>query len=78
MSNYTVRNPATGEVLETYPTATDAEVAEAVGAAANAYVEWGRTSTVTDRADSWRGSRSCTASEPVSSPRRFTWRWARH
>ena len=51
MSSYTVRNPATGEVLETYPTATDAEVAAAVGAAATAYEDWGRTSTVTGRAE---------------------------
>ncbi len=51
MSKYAVRNPATGAVLETYPTATDAEVAAAVGAAATAYVEWGRRSTVTARAE---------------------------
>ncbi len=51
MSKYAVRNPATGEVLETYPTATDAEVAAAVEVAARAHVDWGRSSTVTARAE---------------------------
>ena len=46
---YAVRNPATGEVLETYPTATDAEVDAAVAAATAAYYSWGRTSTVEER-----------------------------
>ena len=46
---YAVRNPATGEVLETYPTATDAEVDAAVAAASETYYSWGRTSTVEDR-----------------------------
>jgi succinate-semialdehyde dehydrogenase/glutarate-semialdehyde dehydrogenase len=47
--DYAVRNPATGEVLETYPTATDAEVTAAVAAASAAYYSWGRTSTVEER-----------------------------
>ena len=46
---YAVRNPATGEVLETYPTATDAEVTAAVAAASATYYSWGRTSTVQER-----------------------------
>ncbi len=50
MIEYAVRNPATGEVLATYPTATDADVEAAVAAAATAYDTWGRTSTVADRA----------------------------
>ncbi|GAA1507092.1 NAD-dependent succinate-semialdehyde dehydrogenase [Nocardioides humi] len=50
MTEYAVRNPATGELVETFPTATDAEVAAAVDAAASAYASWGRTSTVADRA----------------------------
>ena len=50
MSKYSVCNPATGEVVETYPSATDDEVAAAVAAAARAYAEWGRTSTVAERA----------------------------
>lgn len=47
---YAVRNPATGELVETFPTATDAEVGAAVDVAAAAYTGWGRTSAVADRA----------------------------
>ena len=50
MSKYAVRNPATGEVLETFPTATDAEVSAAVAAADAAHQVWGRTTTVAERA----------------------------
>lgn len=49
-TEYAVRNPATGELVETVPTATDAEVGAAVDLAASAYAAWGRTSTVADRA----------------------------
>src|SRR5438309_203411 len=47
---YAVTNPATGELITTFPTATDEEVRAAVAAAHDAYSSWGRTSTVTDRA----------------------------
>ncbi|WP_394278670.1 NAD-dependent succinate-semialdehyde dehydrogenase [Microbacterium sp.] len=50
MSDYTVVNPATGETLATYPTATDAEVQEAITAADAAAKGWGRTSTPAERA----------------------------
>jgi succinate-semialdehyde dehydrogenase/glutarate-semialdehyde dehydrogenase len=50
MSKYAVRNPATGQVVETFPSATDEEVAAAIASAASAYAEWGRTSTVAERA----------------------------
>ncbi|TQK69976.1 aldehyde dehydrogenase family protein [Nocardioides sp. SLBN-35] len=50
MSKYAVRNPATGEVLETFPTATDAEVTAAVAAAAAAHETWGRETSVAERA----------------------------
>ncbi|SJM67284.1 NAD-dependent succinate-semialdehyde dehydrogenase [Gulosibacter sp. 10] len=40
---YAITNPATAEVLETFEPATDAEVAEAIGAAHAAYGEWRRT-----------------------------------
>ncbi|GEP48551.1 NAD-dependent succinate-semialdehyde dehydrogenase [Microbacterium saccharophilum] len=50
MSTYAVVNPATGETLATYPTATDAEVEAAVAAAAEAARTWGRTSTPAERA----------------------------
>ncbi|WP_146340861.1 NAD-dependent succinate-semialdehyde dehydrogenase [Nesterenkonia sp. NBAIMH1] len=40
MTSYQSKNPATGEILETYPAATDAEVEAAVAAAADAYRSW--------------------------------------
>ncbi|HJQ05757.1 MAG TPA: NAD-dependent succinate-semialdehyde dehydrogenase, partial [Nocardioides sp.] len=49
MTEYAVRNPATGELIEAYPTATDAEVDAAVAAATDAYYSWGRTSTAAER-----------------------------
>lgn len=50
MSKYAVCNPATGQVVETFPSATDEEVAAAVASAHRAYVEWGRTTPVAERA----------------------------
>jgi succinate-semialdehyde dehydrogenase/glutarate-semialdehyde dehydrogenase len=50
MSKYAVTNPATGETITTYPTATDAEIAAAVDGADKAYREWARTTTVEQRA----------------------------
>lgn len=49
MIEYAVRNPATGELVETFEAATDSEVAAAVDAAAAAYASWGRASSVADR-----------------------------
>ncbi|MEU8660032.1 NAD-dependent succinate-semialdehyde dehydrogenase [Actinoplanes philippinensis] len=43
MSLYQVVDPATGAVVRTYPTATDAEVAAAVSAAHEAYQAWQAT-----------------------------------
>ncbi|CAI9393239.1 NAD-dependent succinate-semialdehyde dehydrogenase [Microbacterium sp. T2.11-28] len=51
MSDYAVVNPATGETLATYPTATDAEVDAAIAAADAAYRSWGRTSSPAERAE---------------------------
>jgi succinate-semialdehyde dehydrogenase/glutarate-semialdehyde dehydrogenase len=51
MSDYAVINPATGETLATYPTATDAEVEAAIAAADSAYRGWGRSSTAAERAE---------------------------
>ncbi|MFF9125715.1 NAD-dependent succinate-semialdehyde dehydrogenase [Streptomyces sp. NPDC014889] len=45
---YAVTDPTTGEVAETYATATDAEI-EAAVAAAHAATAWGRTSSVAER-----------------------------
>jgi succinate-semialdehyde dehydrogenase/glutarate-semialdehyde dehydrogenase len=51
MSDYAVVNPATGETLATYPTATDAEVEAAIAAADHAYRTWGRTASPAERAE---------------------------
>src|SRR5215212_5096701 len=49
-SLYAVTDPATGEVLKTYPTATAADIEKALSAAASARAGWARTSTVAERA----------------------------
>jgi len=51
MSLYVVTDPATGELVREYPTATDAAVAAALGAAENAYQGWSRKASVSERAD---------------------------
>jgi succinate-semialdehyde dehydrogenase / glutarate-semialdehyde dehydrogenase len=50
MSDYAVVNPATGETLQTYPTITDAELADAIGRAEAAHRAWAASSTVDERA----------------------------
>ena len=50
MSVYAVVNPATGETVRTYPTATDAQIEEALAAAASASRGWARATSVADRA----------------------------
>ena len=40
MSNYRVQNPATGEVVETFPEATNAEIETTVTAAHSTYLTW--------------------------------------
>ena len=47
---YAVVNPATGKVEKEYPTATDAEMEQALAAADKAFREWSKTSTVAQRA----------------------------
>ncbi|MBD7996236.1 NAD-dependent succinate-semialdehyde dehydrogenase [Arthrobacter sp. Sa2CUA1] len=42
MSTYAVTNPATGEVLATYPTATDTEVRDGISRADAAFTKWSR------------------------------------
>ncbi|WP_091226382.1 NAD-dependent succinate-semialdehyde dehydrogenase [Microbacterium sp. 3J1] len=49
MSGYRVQNPATGEVVEAFETATDAQIEDAVAAADSAYGEW-RGRSVQERA----------------------------
>jgi len=47
---YAVTDPSTGEVVKSYPTDSDEQIAAAVTAAQAAYASWGRTSTVAERA----------------------------
>lgn len=49
MSKYRVQNPATGEVLETFENATDAQIESALSAADEVYREW-RERSVQERA----------------------------
>ncbi len=50
MSTYAVTNPATGEVLSTYPTATDDAVEAALASAEGAYRGWALTTSAEERA----------------------------
>ncbi len=50
MNAYAVVNPATGKVEREYPTATDAEIEQALAAAEKAFRGWSRNSTVAQRA----------------------------
>lgn len=50
MSLYAVVNPATGDVVQEYPTATDKQINEALASAQQAYRDWSKTSTVAQRA----------------------------
>ena len=50
MNTYAVVNPATGKVEKNYPTATDADIEQAVAAAYKAFHEWSKNSTVAQRA----------------------------
>ena len=49
MSLYAVVDPKTGDVVREYPTATDEQIEQALAAAAKAYREWSKTSTLADR-----------------------------
>ncbi len=50
MSEYAVTDPATGEVVATYPTATDEQIEQALAAVAEAHRTWSQETTVADRA----------------------------
>jgi succinate-semialdehyde dehydrogenase / glutarate-semialdehyde dehydrogenase len=50
MSQYAVVDPATGETVKEYPTATDAQIEQALAAAHGAYRDWSKSTTVADRA----------------------------
>jgi succinate-semialdehyde dehydrogenase/glutarate-semialdehyde dehydrogenase len=49
MSLYAVVDPKSGDVVREYPTATDEQIEQALAAAAKAYREWSKTSTLADR-----------------------------
>lgn len=49
MSEYAVVNPATGEQVKEYPTATDAEVQDAMARAESAFAEWARGNSLDER-----------------------------
>ncbi|MFA5710692.1 NAD-dependent succinate-semialdehyde dehydrogenase [Mycolicibacterium sp.] len=50
MSHYAVVDPATGETIQEYPTATDEQMEQALAAASTAFREWSKTTSVADRA----------------------------
>lgn len=50
MSSYAVVDPATGETVREYPTATSGQIEQALGDADDAYRQWSRNSTVAERA----------------------------
>ncbi|UDY23955.1 NAD-dependent succinate-semialdehyde dehydrogenase [Nocardioides sp. Kera G14] len=50
MSLYAVINPATGEVVQEFPTATAADVEAALASTTEAWRTWSKTSTVAERA----------------------------
>jgi succinate-semialdehyde dehydrogenase/glutarate-semialdehyde dehydrogenase len=47
---YEVIDPATGQVVGEYPTATDDQIDRALAAAAEAHCKWSRVSTAPGRA----------------------------
>ena len=50
MSLYAVVDPATGDVVREYPTATDAQMQEALASASTAFAQWSKNSTAAERA----------------------------
>ena len=50
MLKYAVVNPATGETIKEYPTATAAEIEAALADTQQAYADWSRKTTVAERA----------------------------
>ncbi|MCO7219017.1 NAD-dependent succinate-semialdehyde dehydrogenase [Klenkia sp. PcliD-1-E] len=51
MSEYAVVDPATGETVASYPTATDEQVEAAIAAASAAHRGWSRSSTAAERGE---------------------------
>ncbi|MDA2893867.1 NAD-dependent succinate-semialdehyde dehydrogenase [Mycolicibacterium sp. BiH015] len=51
MTQYAVVDPATGEVVKEYPTATDEQIESALASAHKTFKEWSRSTTVAARAE---------------------------
>lgn len=51
MNTYAITDPSTGEVVRTFPTATDADVESALSRAADARSTWGRATPIAQRAE---------------------------
>ena len=51
MTQYAVVDPATGEVVKEYPTATDEQIESALSSAHKTFREWSKSSTVAQRAE---------------------------
>lgn len=51
MSLYAVVDPATGDVVREYPTATDEQIEAALASAAKAFKDWSKSTTVAQRAE---------------------------
>ena len=49
--DYAVVNPATGETIKTYETISDADLSAAIDRAADAHRQWGRETTLEQRAE---------------------------
>jgi succinate-semialdehyde dehydrogenase/glutarate-semialdehyde dehydrogenase len=49
-TQYVVRDPRTGQAVKSYPTATAADIASALDRASTAYADWGRRTSVAERA----------------------------
>ena len=50
-SDYAVVDPATGETIKTYDTISDADLSAAIDRAADAHRQWGRETTLEQRAE---------------------------
>ncbi len=50
-TQYAVRDPRTGQVVQSYPTASAADIEAALERAATAYADWGRRTTLRERAE---------------------------
>ncbi|MBB5633923.1 succinate-semialdehyde dehydrogenase/glutarate-semialdehyde dehydrogenase [Cryobacterium mesophilum] len=50
MSHYAVTNPATGDIVKTYPQISDADLEKVIESAEHAYRTWSRNSSIDERA----------------------------